>query len=132
MVAYLLGAWRAPATLFYVGKRRPASELPPDQLERIRDAYRDTGWASDYSVEATGVYTTRSGAAVAANIPGGFYHELPVDRSLPDLPVIFRRHLFPRSGQIYKSVRAPFVVFERDKLTRVVAGISEVQSILNE
>lgn len=97
----LLREIEALDVLYYVGKRKPISELPPDQQEKVREAYRDCHWSSDYGVEAQGIYTTRELAEAACKEggPNWFYHALPINTCLPDETVFFRAHVFPGSDQ---------------------------------
>jgi hypothetical protein len=99
--------------LYYVGKRKPISELTPEQQERVREAYKDTHWSSDYGVEAQGIYTSKALAEEACkrNGPNWFYHALPINSCLPDETVFFRAHVFPGSAaaQMYENLAAATV-----------------------
>lgn len=98
----LLREIQALDVLYYVGKRKPISELTPEQQEKVREAYRETHWASDYGIEAVCVCT---GKDLAEQIcrergPNYFYHALPINSPLPDETVFFRAHVFPGSDQV--------------------------------
>ena len=91
---------RALGALYCVGKRRPISELSPEDRQLVREAYARTGWASDYGVEVCGVYTSLALAEQACKErgPNYFYTKLPIDTCLPD-EVVFGEwaHQFPGS-----------------------------------
>lgn len=95
----LLREIEALDVLYYVGKRKPISELTEDQQVKVREAYADCHWSSDYGVEAQGIYTTKelAEAACKEHGPNWFYHALPINSSLPDETVFFRAHVFPGS-----------------------------------
>lgn len=91
---------RALGALYCVGKRRPISELTPEQQEMVREAYRETHWSSDYGVELLGVYTSKALAQEACKErgPNYFVTKLPIDSLLPDEPVFGDwAHQFPGS-----------------------------------
>lgn len=102
---------RALGALYVVGKRRPISDLKPEQQERIREAYQDTGWASDYCVEMQGVFTSLALAEEACKNhgPNWFYTKLPIDSCLPD-EVIFGEwaHQYPGSDatDLYENLQS--------------------------
>lgn len=105
---------RALGALYCVGKRRPISELTSEQQVRIRQAYAETGWASDYCVELLGVYTSLKLAkeACEARGPNHFYTKLPIDACLTD-EVVFGEweHQFPASDatDLYENLAAATV-----------------------
>lgn len=72
------------STAYIVGYRRPLSDLPQDKQEQIRKAYADTDWASEYSIEIVGVYTSYTLAKRAMRKPGHFLLSAPVNTSLPE------------------------------------------------
>lgn len=94
---------RALGALYCVGKRRPISELTPEHQQLVRQAYQETGWASDYGVEVCGVYTSLPLAEQACKERGAnyFYTKLPIDSCLPD-EVVFGEwaHVFPGSDAL--------------------------------
>ena len=98
----LLREIEALDVLYYVGKRKPISELTPEQQEKVREAYRDTSWASDYGVEAQAVCTSKALAdeMCREHGPNWFYHALPINTPLPDETVFFRAHVFPGSDAV--------------------------------
>jgi hypothetical protein len=70
---------------YLVGRRRPLSELAPEQQEQIRKAYFDTAWASDYCLDLLGFYTDLGTAEEkAAQYESGFVLSLPVNAVRPD------------------------------------------------
>lgn len=97
----LLREIQALDVLYYVGKRKPISELTAEQQEKVREAYKDTHWASDYGVEAQAVCTSKALAEQMCREhgPNWFYHALPINSPLPDETVFFRAHVFPGSDQ---------------------------------
>lgn len=115
-----------PATAFFVGKRRPLAELSFWHRLWVKWCYRGSGWASDYSVEAVGIYTHREDAIKAASIPGGFYHELPVNASLPDVPCGFREHAFPLSSR--NGHRSNMEAVPCDMLLELAARVDRLAS----
>lgn len=104
----LLREVEALDVLYYVGKRRPISELPPEQQEKIREAYKDCHWASDYGVEAQAVCTSKALAEQMCKEhgPNWFYHALPINTALPEETAFFRAHVFPGSEavQMYENL----------------------------
>lgn len=111
----------AVESAYYVGKRRPLAELPRWKQWLIRFAYFRTGWASDHSIECLGIFTDREQAILAASIPGGFYHALPVNASLPEENCRFREHAFPASeaAQSYVEASPGVEVVERQQVEKV-------------
>lgn len=93
----VLTRWLPPTDAWVVCKRRPLAELPAHKQQQIRQAYEDTDWSSDYSIEFVGIFIHEKEALEAASIPGGFFHHLPVGRPLPDEPVQWGAHSFPLS-----------------------------------
>ena len=72
-------------SLFLVTKRKPLNRLPKQKQYQIRQAYRATGWASDYSVEFIGIYSRRDWAEhCCRGRKGYFITELPLNSNLPD------------------------------------------------
>lgn len=102
---------RALGALYAVGKRRPISELTIEQQQKVRDAYKDTSWSSDYGVELLGIYTSKSLAEKACKERGSnhFYTKLPIDSCLTD-EVVFGEwaHQFPGSDatDLYENMTA--------------------------
>lgn len=104
----LLREIQALDVLYYVGKRKPISELTPEQQEKVRAAYQDCHWASDYGVEAQAICTSKALAEQMCqeHAPNWFYHALPINTPLPDETVFFRAHVFPGSdaSQLYENL----------------------------
>lgn len=104
----LLREIEALDVLYYVGKRKPISELSEEQQVKVREAYADCHWSSDYGIEAQGIYTTKelAEAACKEHGPNWFYHALPINSSLPDQTVFFRAHVFPGSDarEMYENL----------------------------
>lgn len=101
---------------YCVGKRRPISDLTPEQQFRVREAYRDTGWASDYCVEICGFFTSLSLAEETCQQRNAlyptenyFYTKIPIDSCLPDEPVFGTwAHQFPGSDaqEMYENMES--------------------------
>lgn len=115
---------RALDALYAIGKRRPITELTPEQQERVRAAYQDTNWASDYGVELLGIYTSKSLAEEACKSrgPNYFYTKLPIDSCLTD-DVVFGEwaHQFPGSDAtaLYENMQAATVAVRVSDLRAV-------------
>lgn len=131
---------RALGALYVVGKRRPITELTPEQQQKVREAYQDTGWASDYCVEIQGVYTSLGLADQACKDRGAnwFYTKVPIDTVLPD-EVVFGEwaHQFPGSdaSDLYENMRAATVAMPvsqlrvlEDEATRLLEIIKSARS----
>lgn len=74
----------APAVVaYFVGKRRPLSDLPLEQQQKIREAWAETKWTPN-AYECLGIVTSEADARRAASKPGYFWIELPVDELLPE------------------------------------------------
>jgi hypothetical protein len=105
---------RALGALWAVGKRRPISDLTPEQQQKIREAYQETGWSSDYCVEMQGIYTSLAFASQTCKErgPNWFYTKLPIDSCLPD-EVVFGdwAHQFPGSDatELYENMHSATV-----------------------
>lgn len=105
---------RALGALYCVGKRRPISELTPEQQIKVREAYAETHWASDYCVELQGIFTSRKLAqeACGSRGPNYFLTRLPIDSCLTD-NVVFGEweHQFPGSDDtdLYENLAAATV-----------------------
>lgn len=138
----LLREIQALDVLYYVGKRKPISELTPAQQEKVREAYRDTHWASDYGVEAQGIYTSKELAEEACREhgPNWFYHALPINSSLPDETVFFRAHVFPGSDaqELYenlegatKAVPVSYLRALEEEVNRLREQVRAMYEILN-
>lgn len=68
---------------YLVGRRRPLTDLPLEQQQKIREAYAETNWCPD-AYECMGIFTSPIAAMEAANQPGFFFLELPIDSMSPD------------------------------------------------
>lgn len=112
---------RALGALYVVGKRRPITELTIEQQAKVREAYQDTGWASDYCVEMQGVFTSLALAEQACKNrgPNWFYTKLPIDSCLPD-EVIFGEwaHQYPGSDatDLYENLQSMTVAVPASQL----------------
>ena len=90
-------------TAVYVGRKRPITDLTPDQQQKIRDAYRDTGWATDFSEEGIciciGEDAEEAAKKICDNNPGYHYMALPIGQPLPKKTADFRGTKFAGSDQ---------------------------------
>lgn len=112
---------RALGTMYAVGKRRPITELPPEKQQQVRDAYKDTLWASDYGVEMMGICTSRELAeqTVRDHGPSWFYVKLPIDAFLPDESVQGEWAVqFPESpaASMYENLSASTIAMSTTQL----------------
>lgn len=115
---------RALGALYAVGKRRPITELTPEQQEKVREAYRDTHWASDYGIDLLGIFTSKELADKICKErgPNYFYTKLPIDTCLTD-EVVFGEwaHQFPGSDatELYENLEAATVAVRVSDLRTV-------------
>lgn len=105
---------RALGALYCVGKRRPISELTPEQQQIVRDAYRDTLWSSDYGIELQGICTSQELAEKMCRERGTnwFWTKLPIDSCLPEEAVFGEwAHVFPGSDAslMYENMQSATV-----------------------
>jgi hypothetical protein len=132
----LLREIEALDTLYYVGKRRPISELTPEQQAKVREAYRDCHWSSDYGIEAQGVFTSKELAEAVCKErgPNWFYHALPINSCLPDETVFFRAHVFPGSDEraMYENLEAATRAVRVSELRALQEEIDRLQKQLDE
>lgn len=107
---------------WYVGKRRPLSDLPAWKRWLVRSVYFAVGWCTADGVEAQAICTSKELAEEMAGKNGWFYHELPINIPLPDETCRFRAHVFPSSevAQRYEALRLPIGAVK-------VAEIEQVQ-----
>lgn len=123
---------RALGTGYCVGKRRPISELTPEQQQKVREAYTDCHWASDYGVELLGFYTSLKLAkeACEARGPNHFYTRVPIDSCLTD-EVVFGEweHNFPASDatDLYESLTSQTVAVPISHLRALKEEIERLQ-----
>jgi len=102
---------RALGALYVIGRRKPITELTPEQQEKVREAYRETLWASDYGVDMMGICTSRGLAEQFCKErgPNWFYTRLPIDSVLGDEPVFGDwAHQFPGSDatMLYENMES--------------------------
>lgn len=84
-------------TAYFVGQRRPLSDLGRWRRTLVRFVYFVVGWSGGDQVEAQAITTTKECALGMASKPGWFVVELPLDHCLPEEPCQFRLHTFPAS-----------------------------------
>ena len=107
---------------YFVGKRKPVSELPWIWRTLARFVYRRTGWASDYGIESQAICTSLEMAEeLVGDKPNWFIQELPINTPLPDETVKFKLMTFPRSTAVdaYEKRRAPFVAIPRKDIAQL-------------
>lgn len=112
---------RALGTMYAVGKRRPITDLPPHKQEQVREAYRDTLWASDYCVEMMGVCTSLELARKMVKDHGQhwFYVKLPIDSCLTEETVQGEWAVqFPESdaASLYENLSASTIAMSTTQL----------------
>lgn len=113
---------------WYVGKRRPLSDLPFWKRWLVRAVYFTVGWCTGDGIEAQAICTSKELAEQMASEDGWFYHELPINVPLPDETCRFRAHVFPTSEAAakYDSLRLPVAavrVAEIEQLERKVEQV---------
>lgn len=90
-------------TAVYVGRKKPITDLTPDQQQKIQQAYKDTGWATDYSEEGIciviGEDAEETAKKICANKPGYHYMALPINQPLPETTADFLGTQFASSSQ---------------------------------
>lgn len=100
----------------------------------LRKIYQWYGWAatdhdgkSYLKMEFVGIYDTATEARWAAMVPGGSYHELPLNMSLPEETCQFRVHDFPLStaSPEYRNRKLPFVAIPRADIERLEQKIEQ-------
>lgn len=94
---------------WYVGRRRPLSDLPFWKRWLVRAVYFTVGWCTGDGIEAQAICTSKELAEEMASQDGWFYHELPINVPLPDETCKFRAHVFPTSevSDRYEHLRLP-------------------------
>ena len=112
---------RALGTMYAVGKRRPITELPAEKQEQIREAYRDTLWASDFCVEMMGICTSRALAEKIVREHGAnwFFVKLPIDSVLTEETVQGEWAVrFPESdaASLYENLNASTIAMSTTQL----------------
>lgn len=134
---------RALGALYCVGRRKPISELTPEQQQRVREAYRDTGWSSDYCVDLLGIYTSKTLAEEACRTrgPNYFFTKLPIDSCLTDETVFGDwAHQFPGSDatELYENLSSATLAITigewrmvQDELERLRRQVKSAQSTLD-
>lgn len=123
------------AYIVYQKKSLDDDPLVPRWLKwLLRKIYDHYGWAaSDHDgksyckLEFLGIYDTCTAARWAAMVPGGGYHEVPVNESLPEETSQFRVHDFPKSSAStqYRRRRLPFVTVPREQLEQLEDKVQE-------
>jgi hypothetical protein len=125
----ILKRWLGLKDAYVVCKRRPLSELSPEKQQQIRQAYKDTDWSSDYSIEFVEICTDEVGAIEAASIPGGFIQQIPINAALPDVPIRYGRHTFPLSParEMYEEQESEIMAVRRSDMEQIMHKACEVK-----
>lgn len=103
MLREVVREFRRLGAAYCVGRRRPISELTPEQQVQVRQAYKDTKWSSDYGVDMMGICTSQALAEkfCRENGPNWFWTKLPIDSVLGKEPVFGEwAHVFPGSDAV--------------------------------
>lgn len=128
---------RALGALYCVGRRRPITELTPEQQVKVRAVYAETHWASDFGIELSGIYTSLKLAreACEARGPNYFYTKLPVDSCLTD-KVVFGEweHQFPASDatDLYENLAAETVAIPVSHLRALKEEVERLQAQVDD
>lgn len=127
---------RALGALYVVGKRKPISELPPEKQQQIRDAYRDTLWASDYCVEIICTCTSEHLAQKIVDDRGGnyFWVRTPIDAPLPDETTVGDYPcMFPASDakELYENLQSATVPMKVSEVRALTEEIQRLQQQLD-
>src|ERR1051325_9394764 len=118
---------------YFVGKRKPISELPWLWRAVARFIYRQTGWASDHGIESQAICTSREMAeALCAKNKNWFIQELPINIPLPDETVKFKLMTFPQSDAVkmYDRRRAPFVALPSGDVALLDSKFDELEECI--
>lgn len=126
---------RALGALYCVGKRRPISELTPEQQQLVRDAYAETNWSSDYGIELIGIYTSENLARQACKErgPNYFFTKLPIDSALPDEPVFGEwAHQFPGSdaADLYENMQSKTLALRVEQLRVIDEEVERLRDLI--
>lgn len=121
------GVWAdsPPQTVFLVGRRPPLITFPLLYRWLARWLYKRMYWCPEWGVEYQGVFTNEAEARHAANAPGMFYMELPLDAELPATPCQFGTHDFPYSeaSSFYRRRKMPYVAVHRNEVEQKIDQI---------
>lgn len=103
---------------FYVGRRRPLSDLAWWKRWLVRAVYFTVGWCTGDGIEAQAICTSRELAEQMASRPGWFIHELPINTPLPDETCRYRLHVFPGSdaNRRYEAFNLPLVAVNTNEV----------------
>lgn len=132
---------RSLGALYCVGRRRHISELTPEQQEKVREAYQDSLWASDYGVDLMGICTSETLARKFCKERGEnwYWTRLPIDTMLGDEPVAGEwRHEFPGSieHEMYENMEAAVVAVPIGKMRAMEEELAQyrdgMQQLLTE
>jgi hypothetical protein len=113
---------------WYVGRRRPLSDLPKWKRWLVRTVYFFVGWCTADGVEAQAICTSKELAEQMAGQNGWFYHELPINVPLPDETCRFQAHVFPSSeaAQKYEALRLPIGAVRLSDMQKLEQKIEQV------
>lgn len=113
---------------WYVGRRRPLSQLPRWKRWLVRAVYFMVGWSTGDGIEAQAICTTKERAEQMAEQDGWFYHELPINISLPAETCKFRAHVFPLSDarEKYEAMRLPVAAVSHATIKKAEQKIEQI------
>ena len=115
-------------TAYYVGRKVPLAEVVPPfvawLLRKIFFRYRFALAGRDadcFAVSPQAICTTKELAVDMANKPGWFYHQLPINTSLPVEVCTFKEHVFPASpaAKTYKEAKFKVRAIKETDLQRL-------------
>src|SRR5690349_16414403 len=128
---------RALGALYVVGKRKPITELDVESQRKIRDAYRDTLWSSDYGLEIICVCTSEKLAEEVCRKRGinYFWVRTPIDAPLPDETTVGEYPcMFPCSDakELYENLESATVPMRVSEVRALYDEVARLQEQLND
>lgn len=113
---------------WYVGRRRPLSDLSFWKRWLVRAVYFTVGWCTGDGIEAQAICTSKELAEQMAGQDGWFYHELPINIPLPDETCKFRAHVFPSSEarDRYEALRLPVAAVRVSQIEQLERKVEQV------
>lgn len=94
--------------VYFVGKRKPLSDLPWWQRYLVRLVYFTVGWCTGDGIEVQVAVFTEEEAIKQSSKPGWFYIPAPIKEPLPDATCQYGNHGFPLSDAAQKYQRRKF------------------------
>jgi hypothetical protein len=128
---------RALGALYVVGKRKPITELPPEKQEQVRQAFKDTLWCSDTSLDIICTCTSEKLAEeiCLARGPNYFWVRTPIDSPLPDETTVGDFPcMFPGSDakELYENLEAATLPMPVSQVRALEDEIRRLQKQLDD